>query len=76
MLSDIRFAFRMLRKNPALTTAVVSTGAIRIGINTAIFSLVNAVLIQTLPYPEIQRIVTIMKYQRPGEDESLCMIRG
>lgn len=56
---DLNFGFRMLRKNPGFTVTVVITLALSIGANTAIFSLVNALLLKSLPYAHPERLGTI-----------------
>lgn len=57
--ADIRFAFRLFRKNLAVTFAAVLTLAAGIGANTAIFSVANAVLLRPLPYANSARVVSI-----------------
>ena len=59
MMTDLRFALRQLRKSPGFTFLAVITLALGIGLNTTIFSLIHALFLRGLPFPEPERIVRI-----------------
>ncbi len=58
-ISDMRFAVRLLRRQPGFATVAIVTLAIGIGANSAIFSLVNGVLFRSMPYEQPERLVTV-----------------
>lgn len=73
LLQDLRFGVRQMMKAPGFATATILTIALGIGATTAIFSLVNAVLLRPLPFPEPDRLVTTgpVDDRRPGSASSV-----
>ena len=64
MLSDLRYALRSFLKTPALTTVIVVTLALGIGANTAIFSVIDAVLLRPTPMQDIERLAVVWETDR------------
>jgi putative ABC transport system permease protein len=72
-MSNLRLALRQLIKNPAFSAVAIITLALGIGANTAIFSIVNAVLLRPLPYPDADRIMVLNESSGPGQDYSVAL---
>ncbi|MGA7524496.1 MAG: ABC transporter permease [Acidobacteriaceae bacterium] len=63
MIEDLRYALRQLKRSPGFAAAVVVTLALAIGVNTAVFSLLDGFLLRSLPYPQPDRLAALMSHE-------------
>src|ERR1700690_4103860 len=74
---NLRLAIRQLVRNPGFTATVILTLALSIGANTAIFSVVSALMLKSLPYPQPDRIGTLFQHEQgPDPPEELRWLHG
>src|SRR5215813_4691079 len=71
MLDDVRYAVRLLLKNPSVTIVAIFALALGIGANTAIFSVINAVLLRPLPYPDASKLIVLREHSHTFERGSV-----
>ncbi len=62
MIADLKLALRQLRKSPAFTVTALATVAICLGANLAIFAVIDSILLRPLPFPNADRLVTILQH--------------
>jgi len=71
MIEDLRFALRQLHRSPGFAAAVVVTLALAIGVNTAVFSLLDGFLLRTLPYPQPDRVAALVTHREKKNNPAI-----
>ena len=73
LLHDLRFSFRQLRKSPGFALTAVLTLALGIGVNTAVFSIMDAVVFRPLAVPDLSRVVTVAEQKDHGDYQQVAL---
>src|SRR5690554_4702743 len=76
IFDDLRFGTRLLLRSPGFTAVAVAALAIGIGANTAVFSVVNTLLIQRLPYGEPERLAVVWEHNIPRDRKNNVVSPG
>jgi hypothetical protein len=72
LMQDVRYAFRSLRHSPAFVAVAIICLAVGIGANTAIFSVLDAALLRSLPYPRAERLISLRERTEKGNTPAVA----
>ena len=73
LLQDARYAMRTLSRSPSFTVAAVAALALGIGASSAMFSVIDGVLVRPLPFPDSERIVQVLRTFRQGKSQYVSL---